>query len=331
MKKLLMLLAGLAMLLLLAGCGGGDKKPEKQQVAPKAEKKISIAYQYGLAYAPAVIAKEQGLIEKFYKEAAGETVKVEWVQMASGANINTGITSGNIDVGFMGIGPAVTGISKGLNYKIFTNLSGQEHGMMSNDPSIKSVKDLIGTKKQIALVNIGSIQHIILAKALADNGLDAHALDSNLVAMKHPDGMAALESGSLPCHLTSSPYIFMEHKNSKLHEILEVKKAWTVKDSFIIGVASKRLHEDTKLYNALCKAIAEGVNYINSNPQKCAELMAKYDKNPVDVELQYIKNGNYTVKTSNLLKMAKFMAANKFIKDAPKDFRTLTYDNVEGD
>ena len=24
-------------------------------------------------------------------------------------------------------------------------------------------------------------------------------------------------------------------------------------------------------------------------------------------------------------------AANKFIKDAPKDFRTLTYENVEGD
>jgi NitT/TauT family transport system substrate-binding protein len=330
MKKLVMLLAALSMLLLLAGCGGDSKKTEKP-AAPNAEKKISIAYQYGLAYAPAVIAKEQGLIEKYYKEAAGEAIKVEWVQMASGANINTGITSGNIDVGFMGIAPAVTGISKGLNYKIFTNLSGQEHGMMSNDPAIKSVKDLIGTKKQIALVNIGSIQHIILAKALADNGMDAHALDSNLVAMKHPDGMAALESGSLPCHLTSSPYIFMEHKNSKLHEIPEVKKAWTVKDSFIVGVASKRLHDDAKLYGAVCKAIAEGVNFVNNKSQKCAELMAKYDKNPVDVELQYIKNGNYSVKTSNLLVMAKFMAANKFIKDAPKDFRTLTYDNVEGD
>ena len=172
MKKLFMVLAGLSLVLLLAGCGGDSKKPEKP-ASPKAEKKISIAYQYGLAYAPAVIAKEQGLIEKYYKESAGEAIKVEWVQMASGANINTGITSGNIDVGFMGIAPAVTGISKGLNYKIFTNLSGQEHGMMSNDPSIKSVKDLIGTKKQIALVNIGSIQHIILAKALADHGMDA--------------------------------------------------------------------------------------------------------------------------------------------------------------
>ncbi len=330
MKKLIMLLAGLSMLMMLAGCGGDSKKSEKP-VAPKAEKKISIAYQYGLAYLPAVVAKEQGLIEKNYKAATGESIKIEWVQMASGANINTGITSGNIDVGFMGLGPAIMGISKGLNYKIFTNLSGQAHGMMSNDPNIKSLKDLIGTKKQIALVNIGSFQHIVLAKALANSGLDAHALDSNLVAMKHPDGKAALESGSLACHVTSSPYIFMEYKNSKLHEIPEVKKAWTDKDSFIVGVASKKLHDDSKLYGAVSKAISQSVDFINANGQKCAEMMVKYDKNPVDVELQYIKNGYYSVKTSKLLEMAKFMAANKFIKDAPKDFRSLTYENVEGD
>ena len=331
MKKLFMLLVSLTILFLLSGCGGGEKKAEKQTTPAKEEKKISVAYQYGLAYAPAVIAKEQGLIEKNYKELTGENVKVEWVQMASGANINTGMTSGDLDVGFMGLAPAITGISKGLNYKIFTNLSGQVHGMMSNDPSIHTLKDLVGTKKQIALVNIGSFQHLILAKALADNGIDAHALDSNIVALKHPDGMASLESGSLPCHLTSSPYIFMEQKNSKLHEISEVKNSWTSKDSFIVGIASKRLHDDTKLYTAVCKALAEGVNYINNNNEKCAELMAKYDKNSVDVELQYIKNGYYSVKTSKLLDMAKFMATNKFIKAAPKDFRTLTYDNVEGD
>ena len=37
---------------------------------------------------------------------------------------------------------------------------------------------------------------------------DAHALDNNLVAMSHPDGMTALMSGSVACQLTTAPYIF---------------------------------------------------------------------------------------------------------------------------
>ena len=82
--------------------------------------------------------------------------------------------------------------------------------MMAHDESIKELKDLIGSSHQIALVNIGSIQHIILAKALVDNGYDAHALDSNIVAMKHPDGMNSVETNSISCHLTTNPYIYIK-------------------------------------------------------------------------------------------------------------------------
>ena len=237
--KILALVAALTLALcfVLVGCGsnsssasGGSASGSASNASASASGetvKLGVAYQYGLSYAPAVIAKEQGLVEKHYKEATGNDVVIEWNQMSSGADINTGITSGSIDVGFMGLAPAITGIATGLDYKVFANISGQEHGMTTNDAAITSLKDLVGSDKQIALVNIGSIQHIILAKALADNGFDAHALDSNIVAMKHPDGMAALQSGSIPCHLTSSPYIFTEREDSSLHEIEEVAKAWT--------------------------------------------------------------------------------------------------------
>ena len=171
-------------------------------------KTINVAYQYGLAYSPAIIVKHNKLIEKYYTELTGEKVSVTWTQMNSGADINVAIASGSIDIGFLGIGPAISGISSGVGYKIFTNISGQEHGIVTSDKSIDSLKDLVNTDKQVAIVNIGSIQHIILAKALKQSGLDAHALDSNIVSMKHPDGMVAVQSGAVDCHLTTSPYIF---------------------------------------------------------------------------------------------------------------------------
>ena len=323
-KKLLAMLMVLALALTACSQGGNSTKDDAVT--------LNIAYQYGLAYAPLIIAKEQGLIEKAYKEKTGKEIKVEWHQMNSGADINVGITSGSLDVGFMGIAPAITGVTKNVGYKIFTNLSGQEHCLTTNDESIKSFDDLIDSKHQIAVVNVGSIQHIILAKALYDNGYDAHALDSNLVVMKHPDGMASLESGSIACHVTSSPYIFMERENEDLHELAEVNEAWTKDNSFIVGVASEKLYNNNKDgYDALSKGISDAIDYLNNNTEDAAKITCEFNGNSAEDELKYLKLGNYTTKTNGVFELAKFMKEKGFIEELPESYEYFVFDNVEGD
>lgn len=322
-RKLLSVLLVLGLTVASAGCGASGKSGK--------DATLSLAYQYGLAYAPAVIAEQEGLIEKAYKDATGGTLTVEWNQMSSGADINTAIASGDLDGGFMGVGPAVTGVTKGLGYKIFTNLSGQQHGMTTADSSINSLGDLVGSDKQIALVNTGSFQHLVLAMALVNSGFDAHALDSNIVAMKHPDGMAALESGSVACHLTSSPYIFKERENSSLHEIPEVSEACPVENSFIVGIASEDLHDkNPEVYKALCKGIEDAIDLINSDPEKAASITCELNSNTPEVELDYMKKGSYSAKTTNLFEMADFMFKNGFIDNEPKAYESLVFDNVKG-
>ena len=78
---------------LIAGCGNSNAEKESNQENAK----IAIAYQYGLAYAPALIAQKNQLIEEKYKESTGKEIEVTWTQMSSGADINTGIASGNIE------------------------------------------------------------------------------------------------------------------------------------------------------------------------------------------------------------------------------------------
>ena len=288
---------------------------------------LTVAYQYGLAYAPVVVAMNEGFIEKAYD---GD-LEVEWVQMSSGADINTGVMSGSVDVGFMGVGPAITGISKNVGYKIFTNLSGQEHGLMSNDDSINTLEDIVGSENQVALVNIGSIQHIILAKCLSDNGYDAHALDANLVAMKHPDGMNALMTGSLPLHLTTSPYIFRERESEGLHEIEALKAAWPKENSFIVGVAAIDLHDNRpELYKALCDGLTEAIEYVNGNLEATAALTSQYDGNSVEDEIRYLGMGSYSAETQGIGDMARFMYDNAFIEADPGAYENLVFDNVKG-
>ncbi len=328
MKKLLVLCA--AAMVVFTGCG--EKKEESASNKSVENATLNIAYQYGLGHVPAVIAKEKGFIEEAYKDATGKELTINWNQMSSGADINTGIASGSLQAGFMGAGPAISGVTKDVGYKIFTNITNQEHCLMTNDESITSLGDLIGSEHQIALVNIGSIQHIILAKALYNAGYDPHALDSNLVAMAHPDGMSALESGSVACHLTSSPYIYMERANKDLHEIQEITEALTVDNTFNVGVASEELYNNNKeLYQALCDGVQAAIDYINNNMEEVAKLTYELDGNSLEDELEYLQKGRYTAETSGIFELAVFMADNDFIDKKPESYSDLVFDNVTGD
>lgn len=298
----------------------------------QAGEKLSLAYQYGLGYAPVTIAQDQKLIEAAYKDATGGDLEITWTQMSSGADINTAIASGDIDAGFMGVGPAVSGIVSKLGYKVFTNLSGQEHQIMSNDPDVNSLEDLIGSDKQIALVNIGSIQHIILAEALAAGGQDPHALDANIVAMKHPDGMAALQSGAIAAHLTSNPYLFEEQEDSSLHQVDDLSDVWTNENTFLVGICSEKLHdENADLYSALVKGIQEGQEMIGSSAEDAAKITAQYDGNDEKTEADFLKKGTYNTETKGIADLAKFMYENGFIDTDPGTYEDLVFDNVSGD
>lgn len=329
MKKIFSRMVSLVVLVVLVitmvACGNNSQTTDNEV------KTINIAYQYGLAYAPLAICQNKKLVEESYRELTGKEINVNWIQMSSGADINTGIASGDIQAGFMGCGPAITGISKKLGYKIFTNLSGQKNGLMTSLDDVNSLEDIVGSDKQIALVNIGSIQHIILAKALKDNGYDSHALDSNIVAMKHPDGYASLQSGNIPLHLTANPYIYKEEETEGIHEITEVADAWTSEKSFIVGIASEQMHDqDQDMYKALSQAIEKSIEFVNDNPNETVAITAELDGNTVEDELKYIELGSYSPQTNGVLELATFMYSEGFIENEISSFSDLVFDNVKG-
>ncbi len=265
MKKLrvLLILCIILSLAVLPGCAGKETKTEA--------KSITIAYQGGIGYAPVHVMEAQKLIEKYY----GSGITVSFTKLDSGAAINEGIIGGTIDIGCMGLAPAISGVSKGIPYKVISNLCAQSHGLMSNDPSITTLTDIQSTDK-IALVNTGSIQHILLAMA-AENVLgDPHALDNNIQAMSHAEGMASLESGTVKLHLTSSPFIYQERDSGKYVELKELNQAWPSGNTFLVAMASDKLAEDAKLFEAIKKAFAEAIDYINRDQAGAAQLESQY-------------------------------------------------------
>lgn len=259
MKKYIMMIIVTLFAFSLISC---SKKEDKNRVV--------VAQQFGLGYAPVILMQELHLIEKYYPDA-----KVEWVRLGSGGAIREGMAGGNIDVGSMGVPPYLIAWAKGYNFKIISALCEMPLGLQTYRQDIKTLSDIKPGMK-IALPSPGSIQHILLSMA-ADKALgNPKALDQNIIAMAHPDGVNALiNQVEIDGHFTSPPYIFKELEQENIHQVVDARQAFGGDFTFLVTAATGQLKErNPELFNAVYKALEEAIKMLNENPEKTAETVA---------------------------------------------------------
>ncbi len=320
-RILFTLVMGISFILALTACGGnriGDS-------GEKSGKTLTIAYQGGIGFAPVHVMETQKLIEKNY----GDGVSVKYVKLDSGAAINEGIIGGTIDIGCMGLAPAISGVSKGIPYKAIANLCSQPYGMMSNDPAIKTLADIKPTDK-IALVAPGAFPHIILGMAAEKTLGDAHVLDNNIQRMSHAEGMAALESGTVKIHLTTSPFIYKERANSRYVELPEIRATWPRGNTFVVAMASEALAKDEKIAAAVRKSFAEATEFINKKPEETVKIEAKYLGLDEATVSGYLKEPDcqFFSEVRGMKTMADFMLRAGFIEKAVS-FEEFSYPGLK--
>jgi NitT/TauT family transport system substrate-binding protein len=284
---------------------GQSSKTAKKDIS------LTIAYQGGIGYAPVHVMEDQNIVEKNYNGK----ISVNFVKLDSGAAINEGIIGGTIDVGCMGLAPAITGVSRGIPYKVISNLCSQSHGLMSNDKNIKSLAD-IKPEDKIALVGTGSIQHILLSMASEKVLGNPNALDINIQNMSHAEGMASLESGTVKLHLTSSPFIYQERENAKYIELKELSEVWPSGNTFLLAMASNKLAENKALFTAVEKSFAEAIQFINENQEATAELETKYLGLNIDTVKNYLSqpDSQFFPELRGAQAMSEFMVRAGFIE-----------------
>lgn len=302
MKKVIsLLLLAIISMSILSGCG-----------SKKDENTITIADQYGLAYAPIQIMKEANILEKHT-----DNINITWKKLANTAAIREAMLAGKVDIGFIAIPPFLIGKDKGMDWKIISGLSMSPLGLMTYKENIKTLAD-IGKNDRIALPQPGSIQHILLAMAAKREFGDASRFDDQLVTMAHPDGMNALLSKrEITAHFTSPPYIFKESKEKGIHQILSGKEAMNGEFSFIVGVCTEDFYDNhPELYRAFVKALYQSIEFINKDPDEAASLLTKNYDLPKEEIKEYITwtGMNYSNKIQGLDEFISFMQEAKYIE-----------------
>ncbi len=143
------------------------------------------------------VADKQGLY-------AEKNITTELVQFNNGGDLMTAMASGQVDIGYVGIAPVLSSVSKGVPVKVISSAQTEGSGIVvTKDSGIKSAADLKG--KSIATPGEASIQHVLLSYYLKKNGLSTN--DLNISAMKVPSMNDALKTKQIDGIITFQPYV----------------------------------------------------------------------------------------------------------------------------
>lgn len=260
--------------------------------AAQAEGEISIAQQFGIGYLILDVVRDQQLIEKQGKKQ-GLDIKVDWRTLSGATAMNEALLSGALDVASAGVPPLLTlwDRTKGRqNVKAIASLGSMPNYLLSNNPAVKSIKDL-SDKDRIAVPAAGvgfqsRTLQIETAKLFGD--ADYKRFDKISVSLPHPDASAALIAGGseISTHFSSPPFQYqaLEHKN--VHKILSSYDVLGGQATFNVLYTTQKFHdENPKTYRAFYDALAEAAQIINTDKNKAAETYIRVEKSRLPLPL----------------------------------------------
>ncbi len=115
---------------------------------------------------PFMVAKGEGWVQDLAK------TKINWIEVSSGAEINTGVAAGSIDIGYgIGSSPTTAGIAQGIPYEVIAmmdNIGPAEEMTVRKSANIKTPADFKGRKVGTPF---GSTSHFRLLGFLKTNNL----------------------------------------------------------------------------------------------------------------------------------------------------------------
>jgi NitT/TauT family transport system substrate-binding protein len=300
---------------------------------------LKVAEQYGIGYLPLMVMEDQKLVEKYAKEA-GVDLKVTWAKFAGGNVMNDALLSDSLHFATGGVAPMVTLWAKTRsNYEVkaVAALDSMPLYLNSRNPAVKSLKDFTD-KDKIALPAVKvSIQAVTLQMAAeqAFGPGQYNKLDRLTVSMSHPDGQAALLSGTseVTAQFSAPPFQFQQLENPAIHKVIDSYTVLGGPATFnLIWTTSKFRNDNPKVYAAFVKALDEAMAMINRDKKWAAEayLRVSKDKDSVEDIVKMLNDPQvrFTTTPQNVLKYVDFMNKTGAIKVKPASWKDLFFPNA---
>jgi NitT/TauT family transport system substrate-binding protein len=304
---------------------------------------IRVAEQYGLAFLPLMIMRDQRLVEKNAAKAGLGSLRMTWSKLGAVSAINDALLSGSLDFAAGGVPSLVTlwAKTKGSPDAVrgVVALGDIPNELIVSRPEVKSLRDL-GPQDKIAVTAVKiSNQALALEMAAAREFGDAawEKLDPLTVGMAHPDAAIALLSGTggITAHFSSPPFMEREMAKPPLHSILSTYDVLGGPATLNVIWTRASFHDGSpKAYRAFVDAVAEAVDIINRDKRAAAATYKRMagGAESVDEILAMLEDPRivFTLTPHRVLRTSQFMHRIGRVKIRPASWKDLFFEDAHG-
>lgn len=218
-----------------------------------------------------VIVKEQGWLDDALAELG---VRVQWIDFASGSDVNAALASGDIDLGLIGSTLFAIGIERGIPYEliwIFDVIGSGEALIARTDRGIESVADLRG---KVVATPFGSTTHYTVLEALKTAGLGPS--DVTLIDLKPQDIVAAWSRGDIDAAYVWEPTLStLESQGGRILISSADLVEYGVVTADLGAVRSDFLRNYPSVVEIYLEAQARAVDLINNDREVAAQIIGE--------------------------------------------------------
>lgn len=300
---------------------------------------LRFARNVGLGYLPLYVMEEQKLVEQQAAKRGLGAVKATYRIIPGPGAINDALLSGNADFGIAGIQGMIIAWDRTRGHNEIKGLApiGTNPAYLNtNDPDLRDLRAL-NDKERIALptVKVSSQAYALEYASEALYGAGHYdRFDHLTVSLSHPNAVAALLSGSggITAHFATAPYYLLELQDPKIHTVTTDGKIYGRSPTSTAIWTTTRFHDrNPRLCAAVLASLEQADAFIKAHPAEAARIFIKIDHANFPPELveKALADLSYGTAPEGIQLQAEFMHHVGAIKQAPKSWKELFFDDVE--
>ncbi|HEY3426286.1 MAG TPA: aliphatic sulfonate ABC transporter substrate-binding protein [Negativicutes bacterium] len=248
----------------LMGCSSTTKEAKNVTVR--------IANFPNITHSQALVGKAEG---QFQKALGSNTI--EWKTFNAGPAEIEAFFAGEVDMGYIGPGPAITGYAKSKgDLQIIAGATDAGAILVTRkDLVLKNVKELSG--KRVAVPQFGNTQDLSLRHILQENGLQDTTKGGTVEIRQadNPDIKTLLDKGEIDAALVPEPWGSRLVSEVQANVLLDYKQVWREGNytTAVVVARTQFIKEHPEIVEAFLKTHVELTDYINKNPDKAREIV----------------------------------------------------------